>query len=608
MRYSLGATVKAEFDLLKKGKLALGAQGKFDAALAEGKAEGTVYLPDSNGWQMRPKIPVRKNDLKYKPIVDQDGNHSPIANTFRPGFDHPHFAVDSSLLTPSGARNLFEMLLSWDALKMSSERALTSDARQDVVVQVVGHTSAPGSDRYNHALGMRRAAVATDFIRQDGNYNHWLAQFAKGRWGEDEVSFMAYTILILSESLSAKVDWDALVQGSHKHSHLDLLKQQVPHLEDQLETVVPQLRRQLFLPRDQWFLETPQRGRTKPVSRLQWLIEWYVERTLMHYASKHQVVPTHLFRGVKFHSEPFISQGENAPLDKSGLEAFQNRRCDFLAFEIDAARTKTIKQMTPINLGEFRLQLRGHISAWAGANIQLGGELALATPKGMVAAVGAIRDVKNQGRVGEQTIKGAKSALSAGGNAAAFAGAKAELGLKGSADWRPPPPDQTDNKKPYFPPDVKSLGSIGYTITGMFGIGGKADLKIGFDQDSQRFVIRFAAQAALGPGFGGQLDITVGIGQCWEFITLVHGELERHDFHYLDIFEKEGDDSGIDVFELYSAWAWKLLQQCKAVEALSVMVAGKATEFVVEILSDVGQMILSILISIKFEQHTQGDV
>jgi hypothetical protein len=92
------------------------------------------------------------------------------------------------------------------------------------------------------------------------------------------------------------------------------------------------------------------------------------------------------------------------------------------------------------------------------------------------------------------------------------------------------------------------------------------------------------------------------------FITLVHGELERHDFHYLDIFEKEGDESGIDVFELYSAWAWKLLQQCKAVEALSVMVAGKATEFVVEILSDVGQMILSILISIKFEQHTQGDV
>ncbi|MEJ2396500.1 MAG: hypothetical protein P8Z77_17535, partial [Candidatus Thiodiazotropha sp.] len=95
MRYSLGITLKGEFDLLEKGKLAIGAEAKFDAALAEAKAEGALFAPHSNGWKLRPKIPIRKTDYKYKPLGE--GAQSSVSNPYRPGFDHPHFAVDSSL-------------------------------------------------------------------------------------------------------------------------------------------------------------------------------------------------------------------------------------------------------------------------------------------------------------------------------------------------------------------------------------------------------------------------------------------------------------------------------------------------------------------------------
>ncbi|MEJ2456294.1 MAG: hypothetical protein P8103_19390, partial [Candidatus Thiodiazotropha sp.] len=158
-------------------------------------------------------------------------------------------------------------------------------------------------------------------------------------------------------------------------------------------------------------------------------------------------------------------------------------------------------------------------------------------------------------------------------------------GLKGSADWKRPSQKPKYGEK-FEPSEFQALGSIGYTVTGMVGIGGKFDLKIGFDQTSQRFVMRFTAEACLGPGFGGQVDITVGIGQCWDFITLVHGQLKRHDFSYMDFFEKENDESGIDVFELFSAWAWKMLKSGNLPAAGAAIAVGASAEMVIEILSD----------------------
>mgnify|MGYP003682101111 FL=1 len=208
--------------------------------------------------------------------------------------------------------------------------------------------------------------------------------------------------------------------------------------------------------------------------------------------------------------------------------------------------------------------------------------MALAAPQGMLAVVGAVRDERRNGKVSDKTIVQAKGALEAGANAAAFAGAKAELGLRASVDWRPPPKESEPGKS-VEPSKFGALGSAGYTVTGMLGIGGSAEFKVGFDQDSSRFVIKMKAEACLGPGCGGQFNVTVGVGQCWAFITLIHGELERHNFSYLDVFEKAEDESGLDVFELYSAWAWKMLQQGNT-WAGPAFAAGKSVEMLVDAL------------------------
>ncbi|MEJ2693967.1 MAG: hypothetical protein P8166_13200, partial [Candidatus Thiodiazotropha sp.] len=587
MRYTLGATLKTEFDLLEKGKLALGASAHFDAALAEAKAEGSVYFPNSEGWRLEPRIPVRKEHIEYKPY-GRSAEQQEQAYNFQKGEHLPYFAVDSTLLTPAGADSIFDVLASWDGLKLGAERAPFDAARRDIMIQVVGHTSATGSVSYNQALGLRRAAVVADFIRHKQGHRQWLSQFAQGHWGQDEADFMAYTTLILNGSLKVQVDWDELVLGEHKVSLVDRLKQQVPALEELRDALLPQTQDAYFPTPDQWGEPQPY---SNPIPRLEWLIEKYIQH-IKGFGSGRIDPHEDLLKEIPFFSEPFISKGERELAVPIEEELFQNRRCDFVIWEIDPDKSGIVFENEPVHFGDFYVRLQGHISGWAGANIQLGAELALATPEGMLAVVGGIRDKGRQGKVSEQTIRKAKGAISAGANAAAFAGAKAELGLKGSASWRPPP-QEAKYGETYQPPEFKTLGSIGYTLTGMLGIGGKADLKIGFDQKSKRFVIKLAAEACLGPGFGGQLDISVGVGQCWEFITLVHGQLKRHDFCYLDIFEKadnEDDESAIDVFELFSAWSWKMFKTGHLPEAGAALAVGASAELVVKILDDVDKL------------------
>ncbi|MEJ2396065.1 MAG: hypothetical protein P8Z77_15145 [Candidatus Thiodiazotropha sp.] len=66
----------------------------------------------------------------------------------------------------------------------------------------------------------------------------------------------------------------------------------------------------------------------------------------------------------------------------------------------------------------------------------------------------------------------------------------------------------------------------------------------------------------------------------------MHGQLKRHDFSYMDFFEKENDESGIDVFELFSAWAWKMLKSGNLPAAGAAIAVGASAEMVIEILSD----------------------
>jgi|GEM_PF-2327352 len=585
MRYTMGATAKVEFDLLKKGKLAVGADASFDAALAEAKADGRFMLPDNNGHSLKPKINVKEEIIQYKPYGNSNSAEFDYKkNNVNPNADTPYFAVDNSLLIPSGADNLFSMFQHWDVLKQTANRSNSNTERRDMFVQVVGHTSATGSNDYNDRLGRRRAAIVADFIAE--KVENWIGHFKSGHWGQAETEFMAYVILIHSGNIAVDVNWDRVGRSESKTSLVDQIKHQVPDLEQERAKVLPQLQNILFLKRGNWDDPHPSFSRGQTKTKLQRLIEQYCQVLKLYASQRNSTSITwddSLLKKIRLSSTPFISKGETALAVNTDQEIFKNRRCDFIALEIDRENSKIVDTEAELYLGEIRATFEGSISAWAGANIGLGGEVALAAPQGMLAVVGAVRDERRNGKVSDKTIVQAKGALEAGANAAAFAGAKAELGLRASVDWRPPPKESEPGKS-VEPSKFGALGSAGYTVTGMLGIGGSAEFKVGFDQDSSRFVIKMKAEACLGPGCGGQFNVTVGVGQCWAFITLIHGELERHNFSYLDVFEKAEDESGLDVFELYSAWAWKMLQQGN-IWAGPAFAVGKSVEMIVDCLS-----------------------
>ncbi|WP_290538826.1 hypothetical protein [Alcanivorax sp.] len=74
----------------------------------------------------------------------------------------------------------------------------------------------------------------------------------------------------------------------------------------------------------------------------------------------------------------------------------------------------------------------------------------------------------------------------------AFVGVKATLGIKGGLMWQQPQASQ-----------FKALGSVGYTATGMAGIGAGLDFQVGFDVRTGRFVIHCKAELAFKVGVGG---------------------------------------------------------------------------------------------------------
>ncbi len=569
MRYSLGGSVKAEFDLLAKGRLALTADAKFDATLAEAKAEGSVYFPNSEGYPLKPTVMARIETLDYQ------SNDSTYTNN-----DHaPYFAVNCSMLTPVAACSILANISGWEAVQKLAERAKFSPETTPVFVQVVGHTSAPGDAEFNKKLGLRRAAVVANFLKH--THLEWLNHFKNGTWNEADLEFMAYTILILSSGIKLPDDFNWEIIGStNEHTHiLDQLKQALPQLETTPELQSKTMQNRLFIPRADWYKPYNTNNRSSHVSKLENVVTTYLG-LLRQYAKK--ITKSNLNTiTLPLYSTPFISKGETHLKIKEQTEKQQNRRCEFVAWEL----VPTIKEgPCELKLGELRCQIHGHMGAWAGANLQLGAKIAIAAPQGTLAVMAMSKEYKQTGKIGDSQYK-AKAALEAEAVAEAFLGAKAEAGLKAGLDWRKPQ-QSTDVQ----PNNWGALGSIGYTVTALAGIGGTGEFKVGFDTESQRFVLRVHAEAALGAGIGGQLDIVVGLGQCYDFIQLIHNELERNHFNYLDIFENTSDGSKIDVFQLFSAWSWKLMQ--KGIPAGgALLVAGYVAETSIDILKSTNNLI-----------------
>ncbi|MEH6451162.1 MAG: hypothetical protein V7765_21030 [Oleispira sp.] len=578
MRYTMGASAKAELDILGKGKLAIGAEAGVELSLAEAKAEGSFYIPDSEGYALTPEVDVKREIPAHeiKGSTSELNRHS------------PYFAVDCSVLTPRGACEVLNTLLPWDVIKSQANVSKADPSVKPLFLQVVGHTSQTGSDNYNYQLGLRRSGVVADFV--SNRLDQWLINFKNKKWNEPELEFMAYSIMIFNGlSTPAGFSWEQIGKSNEGTKLIDQLRTACPDLEQQIEEKGLGGRR-LFPDRTDWFNENGKVSR-----KLKYVIEQYIQHIR---ARAESLIEDGIdLSSIELFSIPFISEGESGPQIDVPDEVFENRRCEFVAWQLDLDKTKIEWDKVPLNLGKLRARFQGHISAWAGANLQLGGQIAVAVPQGALALAPLIneyadaRKIENDdARAGAKRQANAKALtkaqLEAEAVVEAYLGGKAAVGLKASLDWRKPK-TKGDSSAPNFEP----FGSAGYTVTGLAGIGGKGEFKIGFDDKSQRFVIKLKAEAALGLGIGGQFEFVVGIGHCFEFIKFVYEELERNNFSYIDIFDKLADGSEYEVFDLFSAYAWDLLRKGKFNTAAGVLGVGVVAEASVQILDSAAELL-----------------
>ncbi|MFQ3230219.1 hypothetical protein [Reinekea sp.] len=250
----------------------------------------------------------------------------------------------------------------------------------------------------------------------------------------------------------------------------------------------------------------------------------------------------------EFAQQYMVALGESTPLINTESETRLNRRVEFVLLEL--VETVAKNETEALDLGRFRLQLEGQVGGWAGLTVGLAAKLELNSQKGQL------------------TI--GRNPASASANASAFAGAKVEAGLTGSLDWSQP--EKTT-------PDFNTLGSVGYMLSGYAGIGGEADFTIGFDRDIQRFLVRVKSSLCVGYGAGGQIEFTVDAKNVWSFIKLVHEQLLKVDFSFVDIFAK-------DAYNHFIAWSYELIKNGYYFQGNTMKIGLEAANLAVNIFVD----------------------
>lgn len=599
MRYSNAGTGKFDisFQPGKPCKISAEASIELDLALIEGKASGSFYLPHSQGQQLSFTVKTKREDIKYK----ESENSLKYSSTQSP----PHFAVNSFLVTPGAFQSMCRMLRQMNIIRNSSPR-------RTALLRVIGHTSLTGPEDYNLKLSERRAAAA--YAALDDRADIWMGFFKDGIWGESEVRFLGLYVALCERNLQYLVDWDqvdslrelerqfeqvfpTVISIDGKPPNFEWLQRLLtPNMTEfvrEVQQYFPQIDLPEVTPNSGIIL--PSKPEWNPSSRdghltLYWLIRAYFTH-LRRSVSLWSAIDGHdFFEDALFHELPYLGQGEQFPLEPSEQESRRNRRVEFVVLRIDESETKTLYENVKVDFGYFRMSFTGSIGIWAGANLTLAGHIEFqpskmgktesqeALPANRLAMVGRVKDNIYKNDVG--------------GTAALFAGARAELGLKAAFEWAPPaePAPPEEDASPATA-EFKTLGSAGYTLSGLAGAGLGGEFKIGFDRIAMRFVIRIKAEAALGLGFGGCINFHVGIREMGDFIILVWQKLAEADFSWIDLFEGENDASGINVFELFSAFAWKLLSNGNVSGAMKMLAVGGALDGMVTLLQQADDLI-----------------
>ncbi len=676
LRYSAGADLKLNFNLLKTGKLALKANAEAEFKLLEGEAECNYYLPSSEGKALTFELPVRFREGCWNVLTDASGQPK---NFIAPG---PHFEFNKSIVSPKGMFELSTNLGTWDLAGGAVQKNRLSKQDAPLLVQVVGHADPKGPGKYNQHLSEHRAKAAFGLLKQDPNI--WLSMFKNKIWREYEAMIMAVTFLCQYEWKLQVMDLSG-VQSLGDYAdllrHNNLLEESKLVASEYTPEIIARFQRCLLDRRDLRFpsgwlvlIANKADGNIDPSTQngmltLECLVAYYFRITQQTVEAAGEDIT--FFDKVEFITNESIGLGETQPILKNAESIAANevnRRIELIPYALTDEPPATVKK-AQYNFGDIRIRGTGSLSGTTGADANFGAEVYVNVDKrllltGATLAAAADGDVSLKGSAStekeaekitlydnkpeddSQSDEKEKS-NSAGGaiSGGIFFGAKAEGGLKAAIDWRPPKQEAKAEKYKYppVPPsnlhnlptnnefesanyqnflrenstqrslvpdrgnnmvepdapkysntirDFVTLGDVGYTVTGMAGVGLEGEFSIGFDTTSKRFQIKVKAEAALGVGFGGSFSFSVGIEHMFDFAQMVHEKLRSQDFHFIDIFEAGDSEDDINTYELFSAWSYEMFEQGHILKGGLLYQAGNALDGARKILENYDNVII----------------
>lgn len=440
------------------------------------------------------------------PVIRRDyrSRYEPMESAGTPA---PTFGFNQTFPTLKAMGILSAAFDTWHA--RSGAKLLVHQDGPACKLQLTGHADRPGPEDYNQDLSLRRARVVHGFLTRDPG--PWLAMFGipenHGGWGQNEISAMLA----------------ALGHGGSPHKAALAFQHRVNRQRS---------------PDARHLVPNGIIAKDPGSATLAALVQAYMALGNLQNPLK----PGH------FLNPPCLAAGESQPVVDTPAPCERNRRVTWTIHQLTATDPVVTHKQAP--LGALRLDLALTLGGFAGANLLAGAHIHFDINP-------ADATEKERGRL---LARGVDS-LEAGGQASAFAGARGETGLKAVLQWQSPEP---------VPPDIQKhngfvdLASAGYTLIGQAGLGLTGKFQVGFDRESQKFIIKAEASAALGPGYGGKLAFSVGVKHTYNFIAMVYTQLRDNDFSFVDFFEQNEE---VNVFDLFCSWSYQMLLKGKLFQA-----------------------------------------
>lgn len=549
MRYSANCGGVANFDFAN-GKVSASYGAKAKLSLAEAGAEANLYFPNNNGVKFEFKVPVLKEC--FNTVLEQD--ESLTGPT-------PKFAHNSSFVLPTAIFDAGEQL---QGIAIDQKNA-PNNKQKEYLIQVAGHADTTGSNDYNKKIGYRRAKANHAFFT--GDKAQWQEYFTRGFWGDEERDMIQLSLYMMKAypkvfkqrfANMVMLDEDKFEDVLLRELQVACTAYNYPINKVKSASMREQLQNTLINDGTSGGSILSQAFITESINDAN-LISTYQNEMKAYLLNELRGIKENDFNLFYIDTElyPVLSFGEeNLKVQQEGRVA-ANRRITLRLWQVKVDKQE---DEAKINLGHGRLHIQGQVSCFVGATIGLSAGLDLNTYKGAAQLVG--KKKKNDQVVTYKDKELKPDDKLAPGNATAkaeaFAGAKAEAALSAALEWNNP--DKTTA-------GFGLLASVGGMVTGTAGAGIEGEFRIGFDQRSGTFQIKFKAQATWGLGCGGAWSLSVGVQQLYDFVVLVYHKLEENDFNFVDIFEDEKDSNGvrtesdINVYEVYIAWVAELWKQ-----------------------------------------------